>query len=115
MALPTAEQVTNMYLYGQKERPEDLLDPSIANRDRDATSKIDVDVEDYMTNGAGRFVNSANFDVVLKFFTHSDFAPNTDGYTPDEILEKFGMKNEYSVHQMFLGTDADDYAKRTFN
>ncbi len=29
MGLPTAEQVTNKYLYGADKRPEDMLDPSI--------------------------------------------------------------------------------------
>jgi hypothetical protein len=26
--LPTAEEVTNRYLYGQKDKPENMLDPS---------------------------------------------------------------------------------------
>jgi len=28
-ALPTAQDVTNLYLYGQQDKPTDMLDPSI--------------------------------------------------------------------------------------
>jgi hypothetical protein len=29
MTLPTAEEVTNLYLYGSRSRPANLLDPSL--------------------------------------------------------------------------------------
>jgi len=41
MTLPTAEQVTNMYLYGTKTRPNDLLDLSILAHRNNASSGVD--------------------------------------------------------------------------
>ena len=69
MARPTVEQVTNMFLYGTTTRPSNLLDPSLLNhRNSVSPNKLDVDAVDYMATGAGSFVNSANFEVVEKFF-----------------------------------------------
>ncbi|MDO3528247.1 hypothetical protein ACNRBH_01630 [Ralstonia pseudosolanacearum] len=69
MSLPTAEQVTNRYLYGADKRPGDMLDPSILNhRDSALENSIPVDAVEYMKSGGGRFVNSANFDWIEKFF-----------------------------------------------
>lgn len=69
MPLPTAEIITNLYLYGSQNKPSNLLDPAIANRT--GTSTITVDLQDYMTNGAGRFVNAKNFSFMNEFFDSS--------------------------------------------
>lgn len=53
MALPTAEEVTNWYLYGQSTIPSDLLDdPRI--RPTGKTSSVPIDINEYMS-GPGRF------------------------------------------------------------
>ncbi|MFE8046225.1 calcium-binding protein [Brenneria goodwinii] len=75
-----------------------------------------------MTRGAGRFVNSANFNIVEKFF-NTDIPPGT--YTKTEMLQRFGhidpqtgkptdLYGGYSVNQIFLGTDDPDYAERAY-
>ncbi len=58
-----------MYLYGLPTRPVDLTDSSILkHRTNHAVNKIDVNVNEYMTQGAGRFVNSANCNFIEDFF-----------------------------------------------
>lgn len=122
MSLPTAEQVTNMYLYGTLSRPANLLNSSILNH-RSSTSPngISVSAVEYMDSGAGRFVNSANFEIVEKFF--SDASLEAKIYTKSEILQYFGYLSPtgeelgyagYSVNQIFLGTGDADYAERTY-
>jgi hypothetical protein len=113
MAFPTAGQVTNMFLYGRTTRPSDLLDPSILNhRDSVSENKLDVDADEYMEYGPGRFVNSANFDVVTKFFQTADLPPGT--YTKTQLFQRFRITyGGYAVNKIFLGTYASDYAERT--
>ncbi|MDX5630487.1 MULTISPECIES: calcium-binding protein [unclassified Brenneria] len=123
MALPSAEQVTNKYLYGTDGKPEDRLNPSILDHRSDTSkNKIEVDITEYMTDGAGRFVNSANFNIVEKFF-NTDIPPGT--YTKTEMLQRFGhidpqtgkatnLYGGYIVNQIYLGTNDPDYAERAY-
>ncbi|RLM17922.1 hypothetical protein BIY29_18815 [Brenneria alni] len=123
MALPSAEQVTNKYLYGTDGKPEDSLSPSILDHRSDTSkNKIAVDTTEYMTDGAGRFVNPANFNIVEKFF-NTDIPPGT--YTKTEMLQRFGhidpqtgkatnLYGGYIVNQIFLGTNDPDYAERAY-
>lgn len=124
MGLPTAEQVTNKYLYGADKRPEDMLDPSILNH-RNGTSEnsIPVDAVEYMRSGAGRFVNSANFAWLRKFFD-SSIALEPGGYSAKQIFELVGgvatepggEKGDagYIVNQIYLGAGDPDYAERAY-
>ena len=111
MALPTAEEITNLYLYGTKNRPNDLLDPSILAQRNGAS--INVDVVEYMAIGAGRFVNAANFEVVNKFFNTPGLQPGS--YTKTQLFQQFGIAyGGYTVQQLYLGTGDSDYAERTY-
>ncbi|WP_405118283.1 hypothetical protein [Pseudomonas leptonychotis] len=122
MALPTAENVTSMYLYGSLNTPGDLLDPSLLNhRASTSPNAIDVSAVDYMATGAGRFVNSANFKVVSQFF--EDFGLPPGVYTKSQIFLHFGYIDSagkgllpagYTINQIYLGTDDADYAERAY-
>ncbi|WP_282600499.1 calcium-binding protein [Ralstonia pseudosolanacearum] len=124
MSLPTAEQVTNKYLYGADKRPGDMLDPSILNhRDRASENAIPIDAVEYMTSGSGRFVNSANFDWIEKFF-NKDIAIEPGVYDLTRIFEMVGSVDAqtgekksdagYTVNQIYLGTSDPDYAERAY-
>jgi hypothetical protein len=54
MAKLTAKDVTNWYLYGQQSTPTNLVDNDLIRPDS-ATSSVDVDVQQFMATGAGRF------------------------------------------------------------
>ncbi|WP_124982195.1 calcium-binding protein [Ralstonia solanacearum] len=124
MGLPTAEQVTNKYLYGADKRPDDMLDPSILNH-RNGTSEnsIPVDAVEYMRGGAGRFVNSANFAWLRKFFD-SSISLEPGVYSAKQIFELVGgvateaggEKGDagYVVNQIYLGAGDPDYAERAY-
>ena len=102
MALPTAEQVTNHFLYGQSTTPvnlatEDLIRPALGPGE--FGSSIPIDVNDFMSDGAegsapgpGRFALGASFDLVKLFFssTPSGLPPGT--YTKQQLATEFGIQ-----------------------
>lgn len=61
MSMLTAEEVTNLFLYGKKSTPSDLTADSIVDH---SAGTATVDLNDYMTNGPGRFASPALFDIV---------------------------------------------------
>ncbi|MHA6909600.1 calcium-binding protein [Ralstonia pseudosolanacearum] len=124
MSLPTAEQVTNQYLYGADKSPGDMLDPSILNhRDGASENSILIDAVEYMARGGGRFVNSANFDWIERFF-NKDIAIEPGVYDLTRIFEMLGSVDAqsgerksyagYAVNQIYLGTSDPDYAERAY-
>ncbi|MDR2790394.1 MAG: hypothetical protein LBB59_05410 [Campylobacteraceae bacterium] len=58
MAVLTAEEVTNLYLYGQKTLPSDLTVESLI-REIGKITPTEVDINAYMAD-AGRFASSAS-------------------------------------------------------
>lgn len=124
MTLPSAELVTNKYLYGTDSRPVDILDPSVLNQQNNSTdNSISVSAIEYMKDGAGRFVNSANFEWIEKFFNPIiTLAPGV--YSKEQIFELFGYIDPqtgqktgyagYIVNQVYLGTKDPDYAERAY-
>jgi Ca2+-binding RTX toxin-like protein len=126
MSLPTAEEVTNKYLYGSINRPSDLLDQSIIDHKNSNTpNEIKINAVEYMASGPGKFVNAANFDLVKQFFDLSNSIP-PGTYTKTDVLKMFGyldpvtgnaiqgMYAGYAVNQIYLGTNEPDYAERAY-
>jgi len=64
MALPTAEEITKLFLYGSATIP-DLVDASRIRLTKDEVTRY-VNVNEYMS-GPGRFVNARSFSVVNNF------------------------------------------------
>jgi Ca2+-binding RTX toxin-like protein len=126
MSLPSAEKITNLYLYGQETIPANLADPTVVNAADRAT--VSVNTQEYMTSGAGRFVSAASFTLMKEFFDgitlgHSDdLAPGT--YTKQQILEAQGYFDyatgdavrsaSVSFNNLLYGIDDADYAERTY-
>jgi len=90
MTLPTAEEVTNLYLYGSSSKPANLLDPSLL-QPRTQPAAVPVDLNEYMTTGAGRFVDAADFKFLNDLFNSSSLPAGT--YTKDDIFKKFGYRD----------------------
>lgn len=111
--LPTAEQVTNKYLYGTEYGKHNLLSEDIILHGEGVyENSIDIDAVEYMSDGAGRFVNSANFYLIEDFF-ESNIPAGV--YGKNEIAFVLGHANYgYSVNQVFLGVDDDDHAERSY-
>lgn len=69
MTVLTAEQATNLYLYGTLTAPADRVTPMWIGKPAQET-RITVNVNDYMSDtGPGRFASAASFEVVRKFFS----------------------------------------------
>jgi glutaredoxin-related protein len=61
MAVLTAEEVTNLYLYGSKTVPSDLTAESLIRElDESEITKEYVDINEYMAD-IGRFASPASF------------------------------------------------------
>ena len=52
-------EMTSMYLYGQLEKPSNLLDENLVRpQDLTVDYPVKININEYMTEGAGRFVNA---------------------------------------------------------
>lgn len=121
MALPTAEEITNLYLYGVSKRPQNLLDPSLSQPR--AGVVLSVDVNDYMSNGAGRYADVADFDFIADFFGWGNNMP-PGIYTKDDVFKAFGYRDPvtgkdlksgaYRENQIYLDSSSSDYAERAY-
>lgn len=73
MPVLTPEEITNLYLYGTKSRPVDLLDERLIRASAEeiqaakAEASTEVDINDYMAE-VGRFTSPADFEIINKFF-----------------------------------------------
>ncbi|UQZ88845.1 hypothetical protein C4J81_06380 [Deltaproteobacteria bacterium Smac51] len=76
--LPTAEEMTNFYLYGQKNKPIDMTAPSTwaGNNVSDGKIEIEVDYNTFLVQIA-RFFDASSFEVIRIFMgldeTYSDY------------------------------------------
>ena len=58
--LPTIEQMTSMYLFGQLEKPNNLVDENLIRpKDLKVDYPIKVNINEYMAEGAGSKVGWA--------------------------------------------------------
>jgi Ca2+-binding RTX toxin-like protein len=110
--------ITNLYLYGSITRPLSLATDAIL-RPHDLDVRIQVDVNYYMTQGAGRFALGAQFEIVQKFFASTSLAPNTASdpyYTKEELDTLLGLGGSYglSIQQYNYSDGTDDYRERVY-
>lgn len=85
-----AQEVTNLYLYGQDTTPSDLSDESLIRPNPISPNPVlDIDVQDYMQNGGGRFAIGSQFEIIKKFFEDDSMNPkvfpSVQPYTKQEI------------------------------
>ena len=70
-SIPTMFEILSWYLYGQKTKPEDYLDEKYIGRpvygEEEIGSVKHVNATEFMTTGAGRYVDVGNFKAVRKF------------------------------------------------
>ena len=63
MPMPTASQVTRLFLYDSETIPSDLASDSLIRPSGDGAT-LNVDVAEYMNIGPGRFAVGTRFDLV---------------------------------------------------
>ena len=102
-----AETITNIYLWGETSLPSDLYDrvktsayiqslPTIpVDGQQVSVVKLQIDGNDMMTNGAGRFARLSQFEVVRDFF-ETDSLP-AGSYTYDQIIDELHKKQIFDT------------------
>lgn len=132
--LPTAEQITKLYLYGSEAVPNVTSDVRINHK----AASINVSLKEFMTKGAGRFVNAQSFDWINDFFEcdnslfeylknkNPEVKANSDGSYSFEkfmMLQGLGIIDEdgkpvgkayTSFNQLNASDEIDDYVERVY-
>ena len=121
MALPTAEEVTNKYLYGQIVKPRDMVNDKWIRPASDMVS-MEIDINEYVT-GPGRFVTPGAFAIVERFFNswlYSDSAVLAPGnYSKNDLYAAFGIpegdsRRWVSMQQWAYDDGKDDWLGRAY-
>lgn len=115
MTLPTANEIMSLYLYGEEELPVNLVSDSIIRSDTGIEKHINL--QEYMSDGAGRFAVGAQFELVKLFFATdlSERPYKQEGYSKSELAEILGL----GYYGLLLDQEdwqdgTDDYTERTF-
>jgi len=124
MSLPTAKDVTQLYLYAKRFTPTNLVDDALIRPDPVQIPDKDlfhekVDAVEYMT-GPGRFALGAMSDLVKKFFSHVGDIPGVTAgqfYTKSEMADLLGLAEaDYGIYvQQYSYDDGQgDYGERIY-
>ena len=106
-SIPTMFEILSWYLYGQQTKPEDYLDEKYigrpVNNDTDKIgSVVYVNATEFMTTGAGRYVDVGNFKAVRKFLAGEyNLAPKT--YTTEQFFDAIGYPDYKTNKGAHLG------------
>jgi hypothetical protein len=116
--LPTAEEVTNLYLYGQIKKPTDMTDETLIRASTDFPPPVPIDVDTYMA-GPGRFATPDKFEIVKKFLnpltdlSSFQLAPGT--YTKNQLFSAFGIAVGFiTIDQSQYDDGKDDFLERAY-
>ena len=64
-----SKEITNLYLYGTKNKPSELVDDALIRPE--TPDSINLDTHTLMSTGAGRFAIGRQFERINDFFTAS--------------------------------------------
>lgn len=128
MSLPSAHQVTAMYLYGQSDPPNNFLDNDLSLSR--ASSTIVVNTDEFLNHetGAGRFIVASNSAMISRFFetASGDFSSGVfdsfkNASTGEVLMTKAELNSVYNLEYYGILVDNkwvydgfDDYASRTY-
>ncbi|AHF69935.1 hypothetical protein PCH70_47820 [Pseudomonas cichorii JBC1] len=120
MSMPTSQQIVSRYLFNQDTPPGNLKDEKLI-RPKDAEGDpVYVDMNEYMTTGAGRFVGIEEFRIVRRFLASDDYGDKKlppGVYTTAELLDLYGIaqgERILAVSGYTRGVDESDYAERAY-
>ncbi|WP_272493077.1 calcium-binding protein [Atopomonas sediminilitoris] len=124
MTLPTIEQIVSRYLFDTDVPPSNLKDAALIRPAGVAGTAIQVDMNEFMTAGAGRFVGVERFRYVRNFLGGHDDAYLGAGqklaagvYTRDQLLKAYGKSPDdgvLAVSGYYQGVLDSDYAERAY-
>lgn len=113
--LPTMEEITSLYLYGQPIPPKNKIDTHIISRKREPYS---VSAQMFM-NGPGRFARASDFEYVNKFFNEnyqiSAYRLKPGEYSKAEVMKHFGLDRGWVSLTLAMYDDGkDDLVERAY-
>ena len=110
--LPTMEQMTAVYLFGQLEKPSNLIDENLIRpKDLVVDYPVKININEYMTDGPGRFVSAKDFDFLGDFFEQkSSLSKNLEPgrYTKFEIFKLLNVDTAWIAHSTAQYDDGKD-------
>ena len=118
--LPTAKEVTNLFLYGQTTTPSNLTSESLIRPNGYTLPPRPVDTDTYMA-GPGRFATPDKFEIVKKFLnpltdlTSFQLAPGA--YTKEMLWTAFGISllgQDFSRRAVLIDQTEHDDGKDDF-
>ena len=120
MPLPTASEITRLFLYGTTSIP-DLVNSGRIRPDVTKANAVylEVDKNEYMDTGPGRFVNATSFEAVRRFFQPSPDDPlseglqpsPSEGYTKQALFTALGLDGDVTRRAAYISQlDFDDSA-----
>ncbi|MDI1279645.1 calcium-binding protein, partial [Methylobacter sp.] len=116
MNILTAEEITNLYLYGTTTTPSNLTDESLIRPNNNPPLEISVDGNVFMQTGPGRFALPVIWEVVNEFF-NLNRGLQTGTYTEQQLRTLFGISSDdglHTVQQYNYDDSLDNYAERTY-
>jgi Ca2+-binding RTX toxin-like protein len=109
----TATEITSLYLFGTKTPPSNLIDDALI-RAAGIKTETSVNINEYMTEGPGRFANPAFFDEVKLFFSGAISLP-PGSYSEAEIRPLLGTNQAIIAERSWAYDDGNgDYGERTY-
>lgn len=111
MSTLSAEEITNLYLYGTKAAPANLLSDHLIRPDG-ATGSVSIHVVDYMAE-VGRFASPSFFKLIEEFFSSDGLSPGS--YTEAQMRQILSVTEAFIVQKQWAFDDEkDDYAERVY-
>ena len=115
----SAQAITNLFLYGKKNRPLDLVDSNIPLRTTGVSTSVNV--QEYMTSGPGRYATPEKFELIQRFFNEVSIEPQKDTagnitfYNENDLANLLGVDERIIViNQANIETGSSDYAERVY-
>ena len=121
----TVDNITNLFLYGALETPDDLeseslIRPTYAQMAEEQRVTIEIDPVAYMANGGGRFALGAKASIVSSFLLGTNGLFQNTGveqrFTRDQMIA-LGVSTSdfnFSIIQYNYGTATSDFADRAY-
>ena len=114
--LPTMEEMTSLYLYGQTIPPENKAHQNFVSRQ--PTLPYLVSAQDFM-NGPGRFARASDFEYVNRFFNENHQKPTyrlkPGEYSKAEVMKHFGLDRGWMSLTLAMYDDGkDDLVERAY-
>jgi len=117
-------EMISYYLYGQRTKPENLLDDKIISSDRNnLVTEAHINSIEFMTTGAGRYVSLGNFAGVRRFLAgeYADKLEVGKVYNTENFFKEIGYpgyptneKTQLRVLNYGLDTNSNDYVDRSY-